>query len=77
MQPSDSIRQDTARGGAAGWAAGSLLGLGWAIADAGLTPMAVTGWALGAVVGSVVGVAAAVELRREVVVLRRKQLPPH
>lgn len=70
-----SIRQDTARGGAAGWAAGSLLGLGWALADTGLTPMAVTGWALGAAAGSLVGAAAALELRRELVVLRMKELP--
>ena len=72
-----SIRQDAARGGAAGWAAGSLLGLAWALVDSGLTPMAVTGWALGAAAGSLVGVAAALELRREIVVLRMTELPRH
>ena len=71
------IRRHAARGGAAGWAAGSLVGLAWALGESGLTPLAVTGWALGASAGSLAGALAGVELSRELVVLRMKELPRH
>ena len=71
------IRRDAARGGAAGWAAGSLLGLAWALTESGLGPLAVTGWAVGASAGSLAGALAGVELSRELVVLRRRHLPRH